>query len=251
MIFSTSWGKDLDKYITAKNETVVFSKSGRKIDTFIRDVQEKIPKYLKKYKQVHVYFLIGIPDITMMERRDDYEEVTFKDSADFVQIFIDKTKTLLDKTKELGGKPCMCTVASTDISAWNNHRLTENKTTHLEYVEHYKDMQDKLEKNIIKINKSIIEMNISNEMKTPLISDTILKKKNNGIKKYYSKFIDGVHPNKETNQKWGILISEKIDYNFDVSMDVSGGACSGPTPHTTKRPSLETQQQPHPSKKKC
>ena len=85
MIFSTSRGKDLDKYITAISETVVFSKSGRKVDTFVRDVQDKIPKYLKKYKLIHVYFLIGIPDITTMERGDDYEEVTFKDSADFAE----------------------------------------------------------------------------------------------------------------------------------------------------------------------
>ena len=171
MIFSTSRGKDLDLYITAKSETVVFSKSGCKLPKIMRDIQEKIPKYKKKYKLIHVYFLIGIPDITTMVRGDDYEEVIF-DLPNTIPI-TEKFKELINLTKSLGGIPCLCTVASMDLKVWNNHRLAENKTTHLRFKEQYQEMQKKLENSIIQINKIIIETNITNEMHTPLISDTI------------------------------------------------------------------------------
>ena len=108
MIFSTSRGRNLDEYITAKSETVVFSKGGRKIEKFISDIQEKIPKYQKKYRKIHVYYLIGIPDITSLVREDGYEEVTFNDSAEFKEEFISKILTLTELTKRLGGIPCVC-----------------------------------------------------------------------------------------------------------------------------------------------
>ena len=118
-------------------------------------------------------------------------------------------------------------------------------------MDEYSNMQDKLEKQIIQINKSIIEINIKNEMKTPFISDTILKKKSNGIKKLYSKFIDGVHPGEDLYRQWSNLISQKIDYNFAVPMDAKGSTDDGHAPQQSKRPPEQNHPDENHGKRKC
>ena len=178
-----------------------------------------IKKYFKRYREIHVYFLVGIPDITHRMVGYAYEEVTFTDIPEqkikqVKQNFLDLTECI----KKDGCKVCICTVPPMHLEKWNHHRLILRNTSRLIHKEKYSRMQNDLEKSIIRINKYIIELNISNQMITPFISDTILKKTKKGLKRLYSKFPDGLHPGDDTYAKWGELISARIDLNFSKHM---------------------------------
>ena len=160
MIFSTSRGKSLDVYLEKDCEAVVFSRSGGKIAKIKEEVLEKIPKYKKKYQTVHVYFLVGIPDITKRIRRGAYEEFAFIDEDDTLASNIqNQILELSEAVKIAGCEVCVCTVASMDLEKWNMHRLKGKKTSHLELKDQYKSMQKKMEKAILQINKSIASRN--------------------------------------------------------------------------------------------
>ena len=141
MIFCTSRGKQLDEYLNKQLDAVVFFRKGGKIDQISEQALEKIPKYLRKYKVVHVYFLIGIPDIAKRMKRDSYQEVTFDTKNPvLVEEINNKLLVLTNKVKQLGCGVCFCTIAPMHLETWNEHRLTEEATDHLEFRYDYHEM---------------------------------------------------------------------------------------------------------------
>ena len=223
LIFATSRGCRLGEFIKSNGEARVFFIRGGRIEKIKREARYRIKQFSKRYSEIHVYFLVGIPDLTNREVRHAYEEVTFTDNPqqkikEMKEIFLGLSETI----KRYGCKVCICTLPPMSLSKWNFHRLFLRKTSRLLHKDNYITMQRNLEKSVIDINKHIIELNISNQMVTPFISDTILKKTKKGLKRQYSKFPDGLHPGVETYAKWGELISARIDLNFAKHME--GGA---------------------------
>ena len=152
----------------------------------------------------HVYFLVGIPDITIKVSRGAYEETILTKSQEKLTTDLnDKILELTSAVKDKGCRVCVCTIAPLDIERWNRHRLTIRKTTHLEHQAQYKEWQKTIERAIIQINKFIIEINIANHMITPFVGDTVMTKKGSRVKKHYEKFPDGLHPGDELIKIWG------------------------------------------------
>ena len=97
-------------------------------------------------------------------------------------------------------------------------------------------MQKTLEDVIIEINKSIVEININNNMITPFICDTIMFKTGSSLKRKYQKFPDGLHPGTQAYQEWGKILANGIDTNFSRSVG-EDGACKLDFPHQNPNPS--------------
>ena len=74
MVFCTSHGSELDLYIKPDNLAVVFFRRGGTISQIKDDACKKINYYKRKYHDIHVYFLVGIPDITTIVKRGAYQE---------------------------------------------------------------------------------------------------------------------------------------------------------------------------------
>ena len=228
MIFDTSRGRHLDLHVKPKNEAVVFFRSGAKITQLKAEACSKIQYYKRKYDIIHVYFLVGIPDITIKVSRGAYEEtILTKSQEKFTTDLNDKILELTSAVKDKGCRVCVCTIAPLDIEKWNRHRLTIRKTTHLEHQAQYKEWQKTIERAIIQIDKFIIEINIANHMITPFVGDTAMTKKGSRVKKHYEKFPDGLHPGDELIKIWGEQIATRIDANFSIS---GGAAAAVPTP---------------------
>ena len=218
MVLGTSRARDLELSCKPKEETVIFSNSGAKIPFIKSLVSEKIKLYQKKYSYIHVYFLVGINDITTMTRDGAYEEVTIEGNQEIVfESMKSKIENLTSQVKSLGCKPCVCTIAPMDIKKWNLHRLGCNRTSHLKFQDKYSDMQTTIEGALIKINKFIVELNMENNMVTPFTADAVMQKKGSRVKKYYEKLPDGLHPGEELKKKWGKMIADRIDTNFSKS----------------------------------
>ena len=157
-----------------------------------------------KYDIIHVYFLVGIPDITMKVSRGAYEETILTKSQEKLTTDLNnKILELKSAVKDKGCRVCVCTIAPLDIEKWNRHRLTIRKTTHLEHQAQYKEWQKTIERAIIQIDKFNIEINIANHMITPFVGDTVMTKKGSRVKKHYEKFPDGLHPGDELIKIWG------------------------------------------------
>ena len=220
MVFCTSRGRDLDLHIKPKGETVVFCLSGWKILAIKEEAKNEINYYRRKYRTIHCYFLVGVPDITQRVKGDGYEDVTMGDMEQCVENISERLLDLTETIKSLKCKVCVCTVAPMDIEKWNRHRLNSKKTSSLNYLQEYSTMQKSLEKAIIQINKFIIEINLTNKMIIPFIADTVMTKKGSRNKKFYEKLPDGLHAGDELKKQWGELIAKRIDQNFSMSNGV-------------------------------
>ena len=236
MVFCTSRGRDLHLHLKLKEEAVVFHWSGGKTDQIKQEAIQKIKYYKKKYRTIHAYFLVGIPDITHRVKENDYEEVTMVE--DIEKLAKDIKKKFLDlaqETKEIGSQVCICTVPPMDLEKWNQHRLDKKKTKKLVHKQNYPKMQNTLEDVIIEINKLIVEININNNMITPFICDTIMFKTGSSLKRKYQKFPDGLHPGTQAYQEWGKILANRIDTNFSRSVG-EDGACKPDFPPKTPTP---------------
>ena len=196
------------------------------------DACKNINHYKRKYHDIHVYFLVGIPDITTIVKRGAYQETILVPSKEeLTMTFNEKILDLTSVVKKAASRVCLCKIAPMDIEKWNKHRLYKKKRTHLKHQANYKEMQNTLDEAIIQINKFIVEINITNHMITPFIADTVFtKKKGSRNKKFYSKLPDGLHPGEDLCTKWGEQIAQRIDANLSVSMS----AATAPLPLTCR-----------------
>ena len=87
------------------------------------EAKNKINYYRRKYRTIHCYFLVGIPDITQRVKGDGYEEVTMGDMEQCVENISERILDLSETIKSLKCKVCVCTMAPMDIEKWNRHRL--------------------------------------------------------------------------------------------------------------------------------
>ena len=105
MIFGTSRGRHLDLHVKPKNEAVVFFRSGAKITQLKAEACSKIQYYIRKYDIIHVYFLVGIPDITIKVSRCAYEETTLTKSQE--KLTTDLNDKILELTSAVKDKGCV------------------------------------------------------------------------------------------------------------------------------------------------
>lgn len=149
-------------------------------------------------------------------REDCYDEVIFNESP---IVAIARMTNVIDSiasvVKEAGAKPCFATIVPASISSWNNTRLAQHKTSHLLHHRHYPHMQANMIKTILAVNQHITSVNISNNMSTPFLADTIIKFNNPKPPRIiYSRLEDdGVHPTVELKASWADIISETIRRN--------------------------------------
>ena len=78
---------------------MVFHWSGGKTDQIKQEAIQKIKYFKKKYRTIHAYFLVGIPDITHRVKENYYEEVTMVEDIEKLAKDI-KTK-FLDLAQEI------------------------------------------------------------------------------------------------------------------------------------------------------
>lgn len=235
MVFGTSRGRNLDIYLKPKSEAVVFFRSGGRINQIKEDACAKIDYYKRKYLNIHVYFLVGIPDITSKVSMDAYEEtILTKSITELTETFTESLLDLSAAIKKKGCEICICTIASLDMEKWNHHRLSIKKSSHLKHESHYNEWQKTVEEGITQINKFIVELNITNHMITPFIGDTVMTKKKSRVKKYYERLPDGLHPGEDLLKKWGEIIANRIDKNFSMSRGATD-AVTPPAPETRGR----------------
>ena len=168
----------------------------------------------------HIYFVAGLCDITVHERRGRYKEVYYIES---IQNTIDRLKNLIDTINHgiliLGAKPCFSTIIPSSLQDWNFTRLQQHKTTHLLHSHQYNDMQHLLNRAVIEINQHINTTNIDNKMQTPQLADTIITKRRTSPPRFhYNRLADGVHPTKELSTVWANCLKKIISNNRHPSV---------------------------------
>ena len=190
---------------------------------YIRELTDKAVHIIQHSnlnpENIHVYFIAGLPDLTikLKDRRYQYHEVIFPESPEqATQRLIETLHNDEGRIKSLGAKPCFATIAPMSISSWNNHCLDHHKTAHLIHHQQYEDMQDLLIQATIDINHHIIELNINNNMFTPKLGETIVHKQNSHKQhriRYGRLDKDGVHLTEQTNYMWANIFLESSKRN--------------------------------------
>ena len=166
----------------------------------------------------HFYIWVGICDITtrLRDYKSKYEEVI----VDIEEIELKRARMLEDLRKLTSttinqyGKPIFCPIIPMNISAWNHHRKSCNKTTKLEYQKDYAHMQKILENEVSKFNEIIIEINKSNNVVTPMINKDFLHNRGKGrATPMYWELVDGCHPSKNITTKFRKSLKAAIRAN--------------------------------------
>ena len=98
MVLETSRACDLELFCRPKEETVIFSNSGAKLPLINSLLSEKIKLY-KKYSYIHLYFIVGINDISTITRDDAYEDVTIEGNQEYFEFNKSKIENLTSQVK--------------------------------------------------------------------------------------------------------------------------------------------------------
>ena len=165
---------------------------------------------------IHVYFLAGFPDLTSMERKGNYQEVTFWETTqEACHRVLGEIEHAAEIIKNTGAKVCFATIIPGNIEKWNLTRLTQKKTNTLKYKHHYERWQENLNQAITKCNQQIVEINIQNNMQTPRTHQTVVSIRKSG--KYRFQFgklsKDGIHATPKTNEQVSKEICKSITKN--------------------------------------
>ena len=230
IIMATSRGFGVEPHLSSAH-TRVYSHPGQSLAFLTHKAVQHIHALQRTStisQSIHVYFMAGLCDITYKDEipaKQDrpkyykgplYQEVIYTETPKETLI---RMKTQIANTaqqiKNAGAVPCFCTIPPCSISKWNNKRLSKHRTTHLLHHRQYKDMQGLLQHAITDINKHIVETNIQNDMFTPKIADTIIRKKSSkrSYRTYYTKLRDGVHATTDTDREWGDIFKQAMQIN--------------------------------------
>ena len=160
----------------------------------------------------HAYFVAGLCDITVKERRGSYEETYYFENP---TITIQRMNYLIDSISQhvtfFGAKPCFATIIPCSLRDWNQTRLAQHKTTHLKHSQHYQDMQQNLNRAIIEINQHIAATNASNNMQTPHLASTLMTQRHNQSPRIHlNRLADGVHPTDDLAKTWAKCLLKVI-----------------------------------------
>ena len=99
------------------------------------------------------------------------------------------------------------------LENWNVHQLSIGRTSHLRHLHRYPTMQAKLVEAIMLVNQQIINLNVSNNMATPQLADTVISYGHNGPRIHYGRFSDGVHLKGSYSSKCGVKFMESLEKN--------------------------------------
>ena len=163
----------------------------------------------------HVYFVAGLCDITVRERRGSYEETYyFEDQRDTVLRMNNLIDSISQDITYLGAKPCFATIIPSSLADWNHTRLSQHKTTHIHYAHLYTNMQQHLNNAILEINRHISATNLSNNMQTPNLASTVITQRHNQTPRIHlNRLADGVHPTQDLSLRWANWLHKTISNN--------------------------------------
>ena len=145
-----------------------------------------------------------------------YQEFVFReDPESAVTRLTGLLQSTAEKIAELNALPVLCTIPPSDLATWNRVRLSQRKTCVLTHEHKYENMQYNLITTLVDINKSIASINISRNMQTPRLADTMMKKKGKGrgYKTRLDGLVDGVHPSDDLREAWAKELMKAINKN--------------------------------------
>ena len=215
LVMATSRGKGLAPLLrndSLKIPIIVEPHGGAFIEDLTNMAVDIIDRSHFKPKDIHVYYIAGLPDITVKEKGPHYQEVIFNESPEEATSRVSGIIANAEQAiKDMGAVPCFSTIAPMSLRSWNNFCLDNHRTSHLLHFRHYPDMQDLLIEATIAINQYIFSVNISNNMMTPRLGETILHKQNSHKKhriRYGRLDKDGVHLIDQTKYMWADIFLE-------------------------------------------
>lgn len=201
----TSRGKALEPYLSRHMNSpyLIHTLPGASLQSISIRTQQIIRKLENdNIKNASFYIIAGLPDITKRLKifKSNYEEVIFDGDSDNISDKIMRDiHRLADIIQANNHKFIMCPIIPSNIEKWNSCRLSQRKTSHLNYSSSYPDMQAKLHSTILQVNKEIISFNTGNSVITPFIATGIIvsyKRKPSlptSHKFSYKHLPDGVH----------------------------------------------------------
>jgi hypothetical protein len=142
------------------------------------------------------YVMAGICNMTsrLKTNRPHYEEIVFTDKDEAVKSTFREIEQLAKAILNEGARPIICTIPSMHLKTWNTIRLSQGKTSHLNYVAEYDRMQKDLDESLDDLNNLIAKFNSDAGVSTPFTHTSLLRNKHG--KKYilYKLLNDGCHP---------------------------------------------------------
>ena len=225
IVVATSRGRGLKAIERKRNDVVMSVHPGGKLWRLKKEALHLIKEMgdSDATRPTLVYFVAGIPDITIKKqanfklygRHRHYEEVVMPESnldtliKDMTFLFVSTAECI----KKAGATPVFATIAPMSIATWNSHRLHKHRTTHLTFFKNYDIMQTKLELLISSINKNIHQINKSNNVHTPRLSKSIMYQRRGHSRCRYGMLVDGVHPSLKLSASWIDTLDRVFDLN--------------------------------------
>jgi hypothetical protein len=162
-ILASSRGRELESRLTNCN-TWMCVKPGAKSSQLLHIAEQVLPK-VKGNEPGHVYYLVGIPDLTTkIVDTGNYQEVVFMGTPpDTVPILVAEIQKTAERMKQLGWILVFWTITPMSIGDLNSLQ----RTPYLIHHKQYEDMQALLEKKTMAVNHVIRAINKSNGVYTP------------------------------------------------------------------------------------
>ena len=214
-------GSSRAKSVTSlkNNQTEVHSVAGGKIRNLTKLAKKRIKRRHPSSK-TFVYFIAGLPDVTVKTNRNyymngeyrHYEEVTFTEEPETAASRVVNIIRQAEATiKKRNATPVFCTIIPCSLSSWNHHRLKSHCTTHLLHFNSYEHMQDRLHTTINLINQRIQEINSENNVITPRISKEVAFKRKGNWRYRYGQLCDGTHGTEKLNATLSEVLTLAIE----------------------------------------
>ena len=190
--------------------TVVDVNPGGTLQDLRERAKELVPH--KVPHKAHVYYLGGVPDLTVKANRPKnvhsrYREYIFSGEVEpVVKRYKAELIQCQKSTLKDGAIPIFVTIPKYNIKINNNSLLQKGKTNILLHTHRYDDMQTLLESAIEEINTFIFSINRNINVSTPFIHTSIMKRRGRAGHGYHiycwDLFTDGLHPKESLCKKW-------------------------------------------------
>ena len=222
LIMTTSRGRDLYKEmrLLPGHDAInpIFSVHPGSSFTFLTETAIEIINHSPyPNRNIHVYFVAGLIDLSEKITDINYREYICNDS--FTDSFT-HMRTLLDDTQEkitnTGATPCFATITPMHIDTSNHHLLHTHKTSYLLHFNHYDSMQENHIEATVLTNGYITLLNSHLNMHTPRLAQDILYKPSSRRPTHrfrHHVLPDGIHPDNTIKQKWAKTLLETISTN--------------------------------------
>ena len=210
LIVSDSRGKRLKAFITPPPDCNIEYKI--KEGATFNDVKNITWETLSNAEFVCAYLMVGICSVTINDNGVIYLPFDTKESL--VEATIRGVTTTLKELDDLFTIPIvMCTFPGVNLIKANNKNA----------VGHH-PQQDILNEAMIEVKDYIIDINLSRDYSTPMLSTAIHRchgRRQDGSKKYkhhYCRLQDGVHPSESTLKYWSKRFEEDFEqfvFNYE------------------------------------